>query len=197
MPVGVSPTAVHLSTGFMNSGGSYRIINDFNSTGRTAIEFTADVLDSGVRQIATINSRVEPTVEEGFISNEVYATFDNSKITKVGTFANPPGITEGTWLKDHTSMRTAKVKEMYARKFIKKAEDSLWSPEGVVTKSEGLIDYRLYLVNNLDTPRTAIDIVDVFPYVGDLSIQEENIEMVYDHKEIQSLPILMIAQDLL
>ena len=167
---------VVMSDGFAQSGGKYEIINDYKGTGRTAIKFTAETLKAKVYDIATIKTIVDYETPEGYVTNEVYVTFDNDKITKLGEKKSPVGDESGReWLHDEVSFRMQKVREMSARKYIKKEKDLAWSMDGVVTESEGKFDYKLSLINNLDSERTNIDIVDFLPYQNDLSIQEENI----------------------
>ncbi|MGY3776363.1 Cna B-type domain-containing protein [Helcococcus sueciensis] len=167
---------VVMSEGFAQSGGKYEIINDYEGTGRTAIRFTAETLKAKVYDIASIKTMVDYETPEGYVTNEVYVTFDNDKITKLGNKKSPVGDDSGReWLHDEVSFRMQKVREMSARKYIKKEKDLAWSMDGVVTESEGKFDYKLSLINNLDSERTNIDIVDFLPYQNDLSIQEENI----------------------
>lgn len=167
---------VVMSDGFAQSGGKYEIINDYKGTGRTAVKFTADTLKAKVYDIATIKTMVDYETPEGYVTNEVYVTFDNDKITKLGDKKSPVGGDSGReWLHDEVSFRMQKVRELSARKYIKKEKDLAWSMDGIYTESEGKLDYKLSLINNLDSERTNIDIVDFLPYQNDLSIQEENI----------------------
>lgn len=165
-----------MSDGFAQSGGKYEIINDYEGTGRTAIKFTAETLKAKVYDIATIKTMVDYETPEGYVTNEVYVTFDNDKITKMGVKKSPVGDdSDREWLQDEVSFRMQKVREMSARKYIKKEKDLAWSMDGIYTESEGKFDYKLSLINNLDSERTNIDIVDFLPYLNDVSIQEENI----------------------
>ena len=167
---------VVISEGFAQSDGKYEIINDYEGTGRTAVKFTAETLKAKVYDIATIKTMVDYETPEGYVTNQVYVTFDNDKVTKMGVKKSPVGDeSEREWLYDEVSFRMQKVREMSARKYIKKESDLAWSMDGVVTESEGKLDYKLSLINNLDSERTNIDIVDFLPYLNDVSIQEENI----------------------
>lgn len=172
----IQNNGIVMSEGFAQSGGKYEIINDYEGTGRTAIKFTADTLKAKVYDIATIKTMVDYETPEGYVTNEVYVTFDNDKITKMGVKKSPVGDdSEREWLHDEVSFRMQKVREMSARKYIKKETDIAWSMDGIYTESEGKFDYKLSLINNLDSERTNIDIVDFLPYLNDVSIQEENI----------------------
>lgn len=176
LPKGLVVEEVVPNLEFMQSGGKYEFIRNYKDSGRNALIFKAEELNPKIYHIATIKTSVDYDTEEGFVTNDLFVTFENEKVEKVGNFEAPPNDTSGRkWLKDSKSFRMQKVKEMVARKYIKKAEDSIWLPTGVITESEAKIDYRLTLINNLDSERTDIDIVDFLPYVGDLSIQEENI----------------------
>ncbi len=174
--IAIQNDGIVMSDGFAQSGGKYEIINDYQGTGRTAIKFTAETLKAKVYDIATIKTMVDYETPEGYVTNEVYVTFDNDKITKMGVKKSPVGDDSGReWLHDEVSFRMQKVREMSARKYIKKETDLAWSMDGIYTESEGKFDYKLSLINNLDSERTNIDIVDFLPYLNDVSIQEENI----------------------
>lgn len=174
--IAIQNDGIVMSDGFAQSGGNYEIINDYEGTGRTAIKFTAETLKAKVYDIATIKTMVDYEIAEGYVTNEVYVTFDNDKITKMGVKKSPVGDESGReWLYAEVSFRMQKVKEMSARKYIKKETDLAWSMGGIYTESEGKFDYKLSLINNLDSERTSIDIVDFLPYLNDVSIQEENI----------------------
>lgn len=178
LPNGLSVTKITLSDGFKASEeSSYRIVENYGRSGQRAIVFTAKTLNEGVFNIATIDTIVDPETEEGQVTNQVFLTFENPSVRKVGNKLSPPG--EGgdgrVWIQDQKVFNLLKVKELFARKYIRKTGDLAWSPIGIQTESEGSFDYRLSLINNLDQPRSKIDIVDFFPYLGDVSIQEANI----------------------
>ncbi|MDD7401175.1 MAG: SpaA isopeptide-forming pilin-related protein [Eubacteriales bacterium] len=180
LPRGVLPTEVQLSPEFQRSGGSWKLVENYENSGRQALIFTTDTgtLNAGVFYIATVKTSVEALAKDGDVTNEafVYFTSENDKVTKVGNFEAPIGHeNEEGWLKASTTFKLAKVKEIFARKYIRRAEDLAWLPTGVMTESEGLFDYRLNLTNSLETARTKVEIVDVLPYLGDVEIQEENI----------------------
>ena len=180
MPRGVEPTKITLEDGFAKSGGKYEIINNYKETGRQAIIFKAKKLPKGVYRIAKIDSKVTEKAPEGFIKNEAFITFEEEgngkKVSRLGYGGTPPKDDSGrSWLYDYTSMRIVKAREMFARKYIRNAGDLAWSEEGITTKSEGEFEYKLSLVNNMMDERTNVSVVDFFPYVGDTSIQEENI----------------------
>jgi hypothetical protein len=178
LPLGVLPTEVQLSPEFQRSGGKWELVDNYGSSGRQAIIFTTEsgTLDAGVFYIATIKTSVEALAKDGDVTNEAFVYFTNDKVTKVGTKEAPVGHEgEDGWLKASTTFKLAKVKEIFARKYIRRAEDLGWLPTGVMTESEGLFDYRLNLTNSLETDRSEVEVVDVLPYVGDEEIQEENI----------------------
>lgn len=180
MPRGVEPTKVKLIDEFKSCGGKYNVVNNYKDTGRQAIIFTADKLPRGVYNIAQIEARVSEKAPEGFITNEAFVTFDEegngNKVTRFGTIKSPPKDSSGRkWQYDSKSMRIVKAREMFAKKYIRNKGDLAWSDTGIVTKSEGEFDYKLSLVNNMKSERDNVSVVDFFPYVGDESIQEENI----------------------
>ena len=180
MPRGVEPTKVKLIDEFKSCGGKYNVVNNYKDTGRLAIIFTAEKLPRGVYNIAQIEARVSEKAPEGFITNEAFVTFDEegngNKVTRFGTIKSPPKDSSGRkWQYDSKSMRIVKAREMFAKKYIRNKGDLAWSDTGIVTKSEGEFDYKLSLVNNMKSERDNVSVVDFFPYVGDKSIQEENI----------------------
>ncbi|MDI9497467.1 MAG: Cna B-type domain-containing protein [Bacillota bacterium] len=177
LPQGVLPTAVRPNEGFlMSDGASYEIVDDYNGSGLTAIVFRARRLAAGVFDIASIEVAVEPDAAEGEKKNRVYVTFTNADVDKVGHREKPHGVSDDRdWLQAEVAFNLIKVRELFARKYIRGQGGGLWLPTGIVTASGEPFEYRLTVVNNLDDDRSGVDLVDFFPYPGDVSIQEQNI----------------------
>ncbi len=172
LPRGILVNAVHPTSDFIRSGGTYELVENYQGKGQEAVIFKADVLASGVFDIASIETSVEPNVSEGHVTNHVYGTWEYDGITKVGQKIAPPGVDDGReWLHDQASISVIKVCELTARKYIRR-EGGPWSMTGVKTPAGSAFDYRLSLFNGSSSERSAIDLVDVFPYLGDESIQE-------------------------
>lgn len=183
MPKGMEIVNIVPTDKFVESNGKYEIVANYGDTGRTAIIFKTELLEKGIYDIAKIETKVGIDAPEGFLTNEAYVTFDTEKdtdgkekIEKYGVKETPVGVDDSRiWLKDTTSIRIIKAKEMVARKYIRNIGDLAWSETGIITPSEGEFEYKLSLINNLADPRTEVSVVDFFPYVDDISIQEENI----------------------
>ncbi len=178
MPRGVEPTQIALNPKFEQSGGSYKLVENYNNTGRLGIVFKTDLLKAGVTDIARIDSRISIGAPEGFIENEAYVTFEkpDDKVNLFGAKGAPPNDKSGRiWLQDKRDIRIIKAREMAARQYIREAGELNWLDTGILTKSEEPFEYKLALYNNLSEKRTNTSLVTFFPYVGDISIQEENI----------------------
>lgn len=176
LPKGIDVNEIVLSPGFKNSGGTYEVVGEWGNSGRMAIRFQANRLTAGVCYIATIKTSASPALEPGFVTNELFVDFASPKVKKVGqrkALQTENGTKE--YLYDSASFRFNKPNEMYAVKSIRKAGDLNWSTEGVQTESEGKLEYRLSLYNNLNLSRDGIQVVDFFPYLDDVNIQETNI----------------------
>ncbi len=92
LPRGLNVQSVTLTDGFKASEESgYRIVDNYNGTGRVAIIFEAKTLNGGVFDIAAIKTEVDPDTQEGQVTNEVFLTFDNPSVRKVGVIQAPPG----------------------------------------------------------------------------------------------------------
>lgn len=180
MPKGVEPTEVKLNEKLVDTGAKYEIINNYKDTGRQAIVVKVDKLPKGIYSIGKVSARVTAKAPEGFLKNEAYITFDEEgdshKVDRRGGKQKPPkDSSERVWLYDYASIRVTKAREMVASKYIRKSGDLAWSKDGITTPSEGEFEYKLSLTNNLEEERTNVSVVDFLPYVGDTSIQEENI----------------------
>lgn len=176
MPNGVSLNQIQLSEGFQRSGGEYELIENYGGTDQLAIRFHTELLKAGVYHIATLKTATSPAIPEGFVTNRLYVDFENPSIMKLGVKKAVPGKDASKpWLYDETSFRFMKAKEMYARKYIRRYGELPWSDDGVMTESEGQLEYKLELINNQSSDRENVQLMDFFPYVGDTNIQEENI----------------------
>lgn len=180
MPKGVEPTEVKLNEELVKVGAKYEIINNYKDTGRQAIIVKSDKLPKGVYSIGEVSAQVTAKAPEGFLKNEAYITFDEEgnshKVDRRGLKQKPPkDNSDREWIYDYASMRVTKAREMFAFKYIRNVGDLAWSKDGITTPSDGKFEYKLSLVNNLEDERTNVSVVDFFPYVGDTSIQEENI----------------------
>ncbi|MDR0513826.1 MAG: leucine-rich repeat protein [Coriobacteriaceae bacterium] len=178
-------TDITLSEDFAASPGcAYKIITNYQGTGRTAVVFTAKRLATP----ATFEGNgflwsmvvAYITVETGLTSttsyvNEVYASAQNPAapggiglqnrvediydINAYGDEASYKSVSNGVW----------SIRGLNMRKFIH-AGNYDWSQEGGLIMPGREFEYMVKVVNNWDQPIVEPVFYDIFPYMGDYSL---------------------------
>lgn len=188
LPAHMTLESVQLSPEFSAAKGTYEVRN--LGEGKTVIVFTAPSLDVYVKNIATINTSTNIEVKDGETVNNAYLSWNDDDIAIVGPKGpvldqdgrelDIPTIfgldhTYTEYSKDRTSFNLLKVASLEARKFIRVSENDPWKKTGVLTDPGETFQYRLALINQLDTQnpnntRKNIEFYDVLPFVGDKGI---------------------------
>jgi hypothetical protein len=169
------------------TGLSWRAINQtIGGVEYTVIEITAATMRPAMIARTTSLGEIKGSVSllatsSKALLNNVYMEFTEYNYTKRGDRAknnntgfnpNPfPGNDEVLWDDAHTTVLA--TQDMAGQKEIRKRIDSsTWGPwtYGVLTDPGADFQYRLRVRNNMSTARNSLVLVDVFPFVGDVTI---------------------------
>ena len=165
LPKNALITNIKLSDGFRNSDeAEYEVVS--LDDGRSAIVFKAKSLQKGTYNIADVSIYTSSGMNEGVHPSSVYATWigDGAEKYKIETIPeNLKPYLSGDVTKDSAEFSLVAVKVTFSEKYIK-------TKDGFVLNSEtrdGNIDYILKVVNNTETERNNLEIIDILPYNGD------------------------------
>lgn len=176
----VDLNTVRLSSEFSQQlGANWRYQSNYLD-GQDALIFTADKVHWGdIKEIAHFTSEVDDTISgtssssiTGAIRNNAYLSVDDvDGIELTGEGATLSVEPDRTWVKSTVEASYMRPREMFARKYIRLA-NTPWSAGTIETDVGQSFDYKLVITNGTSTAREHLDIVDVFPYQNDQSIQE-------------------------
>lgn len=165
LPKNALITNIKLSDGFRNSDeAGYEIVS--LNDGRSAIIFKAKSLQKGSYNIADVSIYTSSGMNEGVHPSSVYATWTGDGAEKYRIETIPENLKpylSGEVTKDGAEFSLVAVKVTFSEKYIK-------TKDGFVLNSEtrdGNIDYILKVVNNTETERNNLEIIDILPYTGD------------------------------
>lgn len=165
LPKNALITNIKLSDGFRNSDeAGYEIVS--LNDGRSAIIFKAKSLQKGTYNIADVSIYTSSGMNEGVHPSSVYATWTGDGAEKYKIETIPESLKpylSGEVTKDGAEFSLVAVKVTFSEKYIK-------TKDGFVLNSEtrdGNIDYILKVVNNTETERNNLEIIDILPYTGD------------------------------
>lgn len=154
--------------------GSYRVVNNYRSSGRTAIIFETPLLLNTCKDIAKIETTIDADAPEGGYQNDLYMDFSNTNVENINQQVYPAIDPVRTFSFVNVRFFIASPYEVSARKAIRINSTDPWTPVGVYTPANAPFEYQLLVLNDLDTPRTQVSVVDVLPYIGDTSITMNN-----------------------
>lgn len=176
----VDLNTVRLSSEFSQQlGANWRYQANYQD-GQDALIFTADKVHWGdIKEIAHFTSEVDDTISgtssssiTGAIRNNAYLSVDDvDGIELTGEGATLSVEPDRTWVKSTVEASYMRPREMFARKYIRLA-NTPWSAGTIETDVGQSFDYKLVITNGTSTAREHLDIVDIFPYQNDQSIQE-------------------------
>ena len=175
LPIGLNVKGIELYEPFNSEPTAvYKIIENYNNSGQTAIVFTADKLKfeeqlNKEMKIARINVEIDDLMPTGTFTNEVFLKVSNPDF-KIHNTVEDDRIGEDKYSKALVSNKVLKAEELIARKYIKKASDTYWSTTGIFTDSLEKFEYKLTIFNGTSKDRTNVQIIDILPYVGDTSL---------------------------
>lgn len=165
LPKNALITNIKLSDGFRNSDeAEYEVIS--LDDGRSAIVFKAKSLLKGTYNIADVSIYTSSGMNEGVHPSSVYATWTGDGAEKYRIETIPENLKpylNGEVTKDGAEFSLVAVKVTFSEKYIK-------TKDGFVLNSktrDGNIDYILKVVNNTETERNNLEIIDILPYTGD------------------------------
>ena len=152
--------------GFRESPKSrYEIVN--LNDGKQAVLFTTEKLIKDAENIADIEIFITSNMRDTKHTTETYANWDNKDLAKTTEVKTPDSIKTifgEIGSKDSLEYSIATVKAVYSEKYVKDEKGSY----GLSSISyDGNIDYQLRIVNNTDSVRKNVEIIDILPFKGD------------------------------
>lgn len=203
LPPYMTVDSVELDRDFAAAGGTYRSYflpaNHVNGNQQVLVFKAPGITqprDSSTTPVATIKTRTNVQMD-GQVLNTAYLGWSNQdKVhpmfpSRMQNIADAKGtevksaelqgigihsaVAGAKFQPDRVSFNMTKVKELSARKFIRKSVNDSWTTDGVVTKLGSEFQYRLSLTNRMpsdvqDPVRTGMEYYDVLPTPGDVGI---------------------------
>ena len=183
LPPYVNPLQVEFTRNFRTRAvnPTYRIEENFENTGRKAIIIEADSYNPGGKDmeeqrtpfvdITAVTTTDLVTKDDGYV-NDAYLTAQGSSVWETGD--NP---TNFKYFADAKRVLQANAKfpvllgsELRGYKYIKSDTDLSWNPLAATLKSEQKFQYRLQILNPVDSSAPGVEIYDVLPYNDDTRI---------------------------
>ena len=190
LPLNIDVNDVTLSAEFSRlPGAKYRVVENYNNSGQTAVVFTADSatpdqLNPGSRfNVGNITVRTNMSIPDGRIDNDVFVRANNTGLANKVT---DPRLGNDEWSYANVWSNYTAASDMSARKQIRtydENDEALNWTSSVITEPGAKIDYKLRLDNGTENERGQLVIYDVFPHVGDVGIpnpRESKFANTYD-----------------
>ena len=190
LPLNIDVNDVTLSSSFAKlPGAKYRVVENYNNSGQTAVVFTADSatpdqLNPGSRfNVGNITVRTNMSIPDGRIDNDVFVRANNTGLANKVT---DPRLGNDEWSYANVWTNYTAASDMSARKQIRtydENDEALNWTSSVITEPGAKIDYKLRLDNGTENERGQLVIYDVFPHVGDVGIpnpRESKFANTYD-----------------
>ena len=190
LPLNIDVNDVTLSAEFSRlPGAKYRVVENYNNSGQTAVVFTADSatpdqLNPGSRfNVGNITVRTNMSIPDGRIDNDVFVRANN---TGLANKVIDPRLGNDEWSYANVWSNYTAASDMSARKQIRtynENDEALNWTSSVITEPGAKIDYKLRLDNGTENERGQLVIYDVFPHIGDVGIsnpRESKFSNTYD-----------------
>jgi Tol biopolymer transport system component len=153
-------------------------VADFGGTGRTLLRWRfTGTMNRGKKAFITVNTTLAAGTPEGSLSNTFGVTVDNMPMnggTADTQDLDGDGQTTDKLITATTSIAIAQLIGLDSQKRVKGELDASYSvyPSYGHTVPNGLVSYRLSIINRGNILINNVRVVDILPFVGDTGVQD-------------------------